>query len=264
MVSLYRYTPVPMITVAFAMHKGGVTKTVSAAHAAVYLARRGSRVLAIDLDSQANLTSYLLSEEAYDALDVDLENVLINDQAITEVIVPTLHERLDLGPSSPNMAEVPKGLVMRRAREDALARALKRIDDKYDYCVLDCPPAADLMVENALAAADWLVMPLECGNFCLSGLSEFFQWVESCRDIHDARWLGVVLSKVDRNTRIYQAMMAQIEASPFELLAEVPKRIGVEDLVGARHVASPTLMADIAGPYEQMVDRIVTKATANG
>ena len=250
-----------MRTLAYCMQKGGVTKTVSAAHAAVYLARRGHRVLAVDLDQQANLTRYLLSEEAYEDLNDDLVEVFLEGRSIREVITPTLHKDLDLAPSSPDMARLSSGLTSIPRREEVLRRALRPVADDYDFAVIDCAPAADLVVQNALAAADWLVMPVECSNFCLTGLSDFWNWVEAFRqyEVHNAQWLGVVLSKVDPNTRIYRAMKEALAESPFEVLAEVPKRVGVEDLVANRHVASNVVMPDLAVPYEQMVDRILER-----
>lgn len=253
-----------MQTIAFAMQKGGVTKTVTAAHAAVYLARRGYRVLAVDLDKQANLTSYLMTAEAFEELDVDLVEVFLEGRPIAEVLTPTLHERLDVAPSGPDMARLSAGLTTVPRREEVLRRALRTVADRFDYVVIDCAPAADLVVQNALCAADWLVMPLECSNFCLDGLTDFWQWVESFRDyeVHNAQWLGVVLSKIEPNTRIYKAMKEEIANSPFDLLAEVPKRVGVEILISSRHVASEILMPEIAVPYQGMVDEILTRTGA--
>lgn len=250
-----------MHVIALAMQKGGVTKTTTAAHVAAYIARAGHRVLAVDLDQQANLTRYLLSSQAFEDLDYDLVDVFLKGQPIADVIMPTLHENLELGPSSQNMAALTAGLVMVPRREEVLKRALGTVRDRYDVVILDCAPAADLVVQNALAAADWLVMPLECSNFCLSGLRDFYTWVEAFRrhEVHDAQWLGVILGKVDPKTRIYRDMKAVLEETPFETLAEVPKRVGVEDMVAARQMASETLLPEIAHPYQVVADRILSR-----
>jgi len=102
------------------------------------------------------------------------------------------------------MAAVEAGLVPLPKREDRLRRALADLPDSYQYIILDCPPSASLIAQNALAAADWILAPVEASNFAIAGLGNFYRWVEALREagVHDAQWLGLLPTKYDRRQRI--------------------------------------------------------------
>jgi chromosome partitioning protein len=247
------------MVLSIANHKGGVGKTTTAVHLGVGLAGAGKRTLLWDLDHQGHSSRWVLSHEAYEAVDKDFVEVLTSGQDLTQVIVPTLWPGLDLVPSSPNVAALDAGLVAIPRREERLRRALAGVGEAYDYVIIDCPPAAGILAQNALAASDWILAPIVPANLALAGLSDFYTWVEVYRreEVHSARWLGLLPTQVNDRTRISREVRETLSEAPFEILPAVPQRVGVEDLVAARAVASPTQVPDVAAAYALLTDHVL-------
>jgi len=150
--------------IAVANHKGGVGKTTSVANIGAALARKGKRVLLIDLDAQQNLTFFFLKDEAeasvYDALK-------------GEIALPIVHvkENLDIIPSSIDLARAELDLSGRIAREYILKNLLADVAGNYDYILLDCPPSLGIITYNALVAATDLYITLTAEALPLKGLT---------------------------------------------------------------------------------------------
>jgi chromosome partitioning protein len=248
-----------MQTIAIAMHKGGQAKTVTALHVCVYLAERGVRVLGVDLDQQTHLTRYALTPEAFEDLKIDIVPALAENVPLADLVVPTRWERFDLAPSSQNMGALDQLLAVLPRREDRLRRALQGVADRYDVAVLDCPPSAGLVVQNALAASDWILVTVTPGNFSMAGLSDFWTWAEYYRreGVHDAKWLGILPTNVEDRLRITKATREILNAAPMDVLGAVPKRVGVEDLITARVPASDEWLPEIAQAYRLTVEHVM-------
>ena len=156
----------------------GVGKTTSAASIGSCLAGKGFKTLLIDLDGQANLTSYFFLEEDEDRNSVF--DTLVNDTALP---IYSIKENLDMVPSSLEMAGAEVAMTNIVAREQLLNIALKPIKANYDYILIDCPPSIGIVTTNAFLAATEILVPMTPELLPLKGMSMLESFVESLRRI---------------------------------------------------------------------------------
>lgn len=144
-------------------------------------------------------------------------------------------------------------------REDRLRRALADLPDNYQYIILDCPPSASLIAQNALAAADWILAPVEVSNFAIAGLGDFYRWVEALRDVgvHDAQWLGLLPTKYDRRQWISRDPVPVLTGLGIPILAPIPRHVGIEDLVAERAVATRCRLPELVDAYRLAVEHVM-------
>ena len=189
-----------MTILAITNQKGGVGKTTTAISLAAVMVERGERVLIVDLDPQANATSGLGVSKS---LPNGTYGVLLKDRPLAEATVSTGVERLSLVPSSPEMAGAEVELVPLLAREYRLRHALRGID-AYDMVIVDCPPSLGLLTINALAAADHVLIPVQCEYYALEGLAQLMNTIEAVRATLNERLdvLAIVLTMEDRRNRL--------------------------------------------------------------
>ena len=197
-----------MKIIAVANQKGGVGKTTTSVNLAACLADRGARILLIDLDPQANATSGL----GFPPIEgQSIYGALIGQGTIAEKVIPTRWPILWLIPGDLELA----GAEIEVARaEDHLTRlrtALQplRDDAPFDFILLDCPPSLGILMTNALAAADELLVPLQCEYFALEGLSKISQVVQQIRDCGanpDLTIGGVLMTMFMRNNLAMQVI----------------------------------------------------------
>ncbi len=162
--------------IAIANQKGGVGKTTTAVNLAASLAVAEQRTLLIDGDPQGNATSGagLIKE----SLSVTIYDVLIGEATLTEATARGVQfKHLDVVPATPDLAGAEVELVSRPNRDQAMRTALEAIRDNYDYVLIDCPPSLGLITVNMLAAADALLIPLQCEYYALEGISQLLNTV---------------------------------------------------------------------------------------
>ena len=197
-----------MKIIAVANQKGGVGKTTTSVNLAACLAVRGVRVLLIDLDPQANATSAL----GFDSIDNhSIYGPILGLEEVSKIVIPTRFKHLWLIPGDLNLA----GAEVEVARsEDHLTRlraALEplRRDATFDVVLLDCPPSLGILMTNALAAADELLVPIQCEYFALEGLSKIVQVIEQIRASGanpDLRIGGILMTMFMRNNLAQQVI----------------------------------------------------------
>jgi chromosome partitioning protein len=189
-------------TVACANQKGGVGKTTTVVNLGSYLALAGERVLIVDLDPQCNATSGLGLDR--DAIERSIYDAVLEGVAIDELILPGPTDRLDVVPSAIALAGAELELAPMEGRERRLARQLAGIADRYDYVLIDCPPALGLLTVNALTAADAVLIPLQCEYYALEGLTQLLATLDLVRDNlnPDLAVSGIVLTMYDARTNL--------------------------------------------------------------
>jgi chromosome partitioning protein len=168
-----------MKTLAITNQKGGVGKTTTCVNLAASLAAQGKKVLLVDLDPQGNATTGSGVDKTH--LKYSIYHVLIGEKRLNEVVVGSEKGGFDVAPSNRELAGAEVELVSEMARETRLKQAISKLADAYDYVLLDCPPALNLVTVNALTAANSVMIPMQCEYYALEGLSDLVNTIKKVR-----------------------------------------------------------------------------------
>lgn len=204
-------------TICFTNNKGGSGKSTACANLAYELSAAGKKVLMVDGDMQLNLSLSFFEEDDVLAMAESKKNLYyaIKDKDdLTDYIVNTEYDNLDLIPSSTLMSQIEYELFTMMQRELVLKKCLKKVKEsgKYDYILIDAPPTLGTWVINILCASDDVIVPVEASPWGLFGLANMFEFIASLEEMTDARVLGVLITKVDERKNYYRQTMEVLDS----------------------------------------------------
>jgi chromosome partitioning protein len=196
--------------IAIANQKGGVGKTTTAVNLGAALAESGLRVLVVDLDPQGNASTGL----GINPRDVNasIYDVLMQDTPALDAVEPTSLKNLFVIPATLDLAGAEIELVPAFSRELKLKRALDSVRTEYDVVLIDCPPSLGLLTVNGLAAADDVIVPIQCEYYALEGLGQLLRNVALVRSSLNASLdvRGIILTMYDARTRLAEQVETEV------------------------------------------------------
>ncbi len=211
--------------------KGGVGKSTTAVNLGAALARKGKKVLIIDIDPQGNATSGLGVDKS--ELEHSIYELLLGSQQFETLVKDLDEDNLNLLPSSIDLAGAQIELVSQISREKKLAQELEGRLTDYDYALIDCPPSLGLLTLNALSAADDIIIPIQCEYYALEGLGQLLDTVELVQNNLNPslKIRGVLLTMYDARTNLSSQVSEEVEKFFSDRLYEtvIPRNVRLSE-----------------------------------
>lgn len=197
--------------IAVANQKGGVGKTTTSVNLSAAIGMAGHKTLLVDIDPQGNATSGVGIDKR--GVKLSSYNVIIEGIKANEAIIKTEFEKLDILPSSMDLAAAELELAEIEHRESRIKNALADVRSEYEYIFIDCPPSLGLITANALCAADSLLVPIQPEYYALEGLSQLMNTVRRIKRTYNDRLEieGVLLTMYDGRLNLTQQVVAEVK-----------------------------------------------------
>lgn len=214
-------------TIAVCNQKGGVGKSTTAVNVAAYLASFLKKTLIVDLDPQGNATVSLGANRS--SINKTVYEILIEDLNLNDVIIKSSVERLELLPSSLDLAGAEVKLSQMPQREMILKRVCESIKNHYDVIIFDCPPSLGLLTLNALVASDFVIIPVQCEYLALEGLNALVQTIHLVKtELNPSLEIGgIVLTMVDLRSNLTREVAEEVKGFFKDLVFEtqIPRNV---------------------------------------
>ena len=196
--------------ISIANQKGGVGKTTTSVSLSAILAKKGKKILMIDMDPQGNGTSGLGIDKN---VKFSVYDVIIDDVEIENTIKKTEIENLDVCPSNINLAGAEVELVDMEEREQRLKSKLDKIKEKYDYIIIDCPPSLGSVTLNAFTASDSVLIPVQCEYYALEGLGQLINTINLVKKhLNKSLYIeGALLTMYDARTNLSNQVVKEVK-----------------------------------------------------
>ena len=190
--------------ISIANQKGGVGKTTTSINLSAALAQIGKKVLLVDCDAQANTTTGMGIDKP--GLEYSLYHGLIGEIGIDDMIMPCMLPKLKIIPATIDLIGFEIELVSARGREKKLKELLEPVKTKFDYIIIDCPPALSLLTLNAFTASDSVLIPLQSEFYALEGLGQLLDTIKRVKSSFNPRLRikGILLTMYDKRTNLAQ------------------------------------------------------------
>ena len=245
-----------MKTIAIINQKGGVAKTTTAINLAAYYAKKGFRTLAVDLDPQSNMTEALGSKASHNIYDYFKGRPLE---------VEHISENLHLIPSNIRFSTIELQIINEFNREYILQHLLEPIQEDYDICIIDCPPALNFVTINALVASDFALVPLKPSSFSYDGLGIMLDFVRKVKTSLNGNLtiLGIVLTFFDERKVVSKATLDKLERDNLTAGVMKTKIRAAEGIVRAEESRQSIFDYDggsqVAQDYKSLAEEITDK-----